>query len=35
MRAARRLSERGGGMPMHRPAPIDPQKSGGVGLCIG
>jgi hypothetical protein len=35
MRAARHLSGRGGGMPMHRPAPIDHQKSGGVGLCIG
>jgi hypothetical protein len=36
MRAARRLSERGGGgMPIHRPAPIDHQKSGGVGLWIG
>jgi hypothetical protein len=35
MRVPGCLSERGGGMPMHRPAPIDPQKSGGVGLCIG
>ena len=35
LRAARRLGERGGGMPMHRPAPIDHQKSGGVGLWIG
>jgi hypothetical protein len=35
MRAARRLSERGGGMPVHRPTPIDRHESGGVGLCTG
>ena len=35
MLAAQRLDERGGGMPVHRPTPIDRHESGGVGLWTG